>query len=43
LVYAIERLTYRDPDIAHDLWTRLKDVHGFSIEQELLTDRHIAL
>lgn len=43
LVYAIERLTYRDPDIAHDLWSRLKKVHGFSVEQELVTDRHIAL
>lgn len=43
LAYAIERLTYRDPDIAHELWTQLKDVHSFSIEQELLTDRHIAL
>lgn len=43
LAYAIQRLTYRDPEIAYDLWTRLKDVHGFSVEQELLTDRHIAL
>ena len=43
LVYAIERLTYRDPDIAHDLWQQLNAVHGFSAAQELATSRHIAL
>lgn len=43
LVYAIERLTYRDPDIAYELWSQLKKVHGFATDQELVTDRHIAL
>lgn len=43
LAYAIERLTYRDPDIAHDLWLQLNKLHGFSTEQELRTARHIAL
>jgi soluble lytic murein transglycosylase len=43
LVYAIERLTYRDPDLAHDLWLQLNKMHGFSAEQELLTERHVAL
>lgn len=43
LAYAIERLTYRDPDTAYELWTGLKKVHGFAAEQELIIDRHIAL
>ena len=43
LVYAIERLTYRDPDLADELWNQLNKLHGFSAEQELLTERHIAL
>ena len=43
LVYAIERLTYRDPDLAFELWHQLNQLHGFSAEQELLTERHIAL
>ena len=43
LVYAIERITYRDPDLAHDLWQQLDDVYGFSAAQELKTERHIAL
>jgi soluble lytic murein transglycosylase len=43
LVYAIERITYRDPDLAHDLWLQLNKLHGFSAEQELLTERHVAL
>ncbi len=43
LAYAIERITYRDPDVAHALWLKLNKLHGFSAEQELLTERHIAL
>ncbi len=43
LVYAIERITYRDPDIAHELWLQLNKLHGFSAKQELLTEQHIAL
>ncbi len=43
LVYAIERITYRNPDVAFELWSKLNQLHGFSAEQELLTERHIAL
>ena len=43
LAYAIERLTYRDPDIAHELWVQLNKLHAFTAEQELVTERHIAL
>lgn len=43
LVYAIERITFRDPDLANELWQQLDRLHGFSAEQELLTERHIAL
>ncbi|MGI9220899.1 MAG: transglycosylase SLT domain-containing protein [Woeseiaceae bacterium] len=43
LVYAIERITYRDPDIAYDLWQQLNQLHGFSAAQESITERHIAL
>jgi soluble lytic murein transglycosylase len=43
LVYAIERITYRNPDLANELWQQLNRLHGFSAEQELLSARHIAL
>ena len=43
LVYALNRITYRDPDLAHDLWLQLNKIHSFSAEQELLTEQHIAL
>ncbi len=43
LAYAIERITYRDPDLAHELWLQVNKMHGFSAKQELLTERHIAL
>ena len=43
LVYAIERVTFRDPELALELWTQLNKLHAFSAEQELLTERHIAL
>jgi soluble lytic murein transglycosylase len=43
LVYAIERITYRDPNIANELWQQLNSLHVFSAEQEFLTERHIAL
>ena len=43
LVYAIERITFRDPELAHQLWTQLNKLHAFSAEQEMLTERHIAL
>lgn len=43
LVYAIERITYRDPDLANELWGQLDRLHAFSTEQENQTARHIAL
>ncbi len=43
LVYATERLTYRDPVSANRLWTGLVDRFAFSEEQKLRTARHIAL
>lgn len=43
LVYAAERLTYRDPEIAHKLWGRVSGQHRFSEAQKLKTAQHIAL
>ncbi len=43
LVYAAERITYSDPEIAHDLWARVARKHPFSESQKLKTARHIAL
>ncbi len=43
LVYAAERLTYRDPELALAAWKRVGKRFGFSEEQELRTARHIAL
>ena len=43
LTYAAERLTYRDPELALRLWHRVVKRYGFSAEQKLRTDRHIAL
>ncbi len=43
LVYAAERLTYRDPVSAYRLWSRIADRYRFSEAQKLLTARHIAL
>lgn len=43
LAYAIERITFRDPNLAHELWQRLNRLHAFTAEQEILTERHIAL
>ena len=43
LVYATERLTYRDPALARELWGKIVQERGFSLEQELRTSRHIAL
>lgn len=43
LVYAIERITYRDPQLALRLWQSISGGRGFSAEQQLRTDRHIAL
>ncbi len=43
LVYAAERLTYRDPQIAQDLWHKVAKRYGFSAAQKQRTLRHIAL
>jgi len=43
LTYAAERLTYRDPELALRLWHRVVKRYGFSAEQKLRTERHIAL
>jgi soluble lytic murein transglycosylase len=43
LVYAAERLTYSDPEIALKLWNRVRGQHKFSEAQKLLTAQHIAL
>lgn len=43
LVYAIERVTYGDPQLARELWIGISRGNRFSAEQELRTERHIAL
>ena len=43
LAYATERLTYRDPELARTLWTAAGKRYAFTGEQQLATDRHIAL
>jgi soluble lytic murein transglycosylase len=43
LVYAAERLTYRDPVVALRRWSAIETRYGFSEEQKLRTRRHIAL
>ncbi|MCG8370639.1 MAG: transglycosylase SLT domain-containing protein [Proteobacteria bacterium] len=43
LEYATERLTYRDPVQALRLWNRVRARYGFSEEQRLGIERHIAL
>ena len=43
LVYAAERLTYRDPELALQAWRRASQKVPFSAEQGLRTARHIAL
>jgi len=43
IVYAVERLTYRDPEVALKLWEQNVRKHNFSEAQKLLTAQHIAL
>jgi soluble lytic murein transglycosylase len=43
LVYALERLTFRDPELALSIWKRISKRFSFSEEQRHLTARHIAL
>ena len=43
LAYAAERLTFSDPELAHELWSTVSMRYGFSEEQKHRTARHIAL
>ena len=43
LVYAVERITYRDPLVARELWEKMARGDRFALEQALRTERHIAL
>jgi soluble lytic murein transglycosylase len=43
MAYAAERLTYRNPDIAHRLWSGVSKNHPFTDAQLLKTAEHIAL
>ena len=43
LAYAIERITYRDPQQALDLWNRLERDYAFPARLRHATRRHIAL
>ena len=43
LVYAVERLTYRDPIIALELWRVASQKHSFPQAEKLTTQQHIAL
>ena len=43
LAYAIERMTYRNPETALRLWQRVEGVYPFSAETRHATQRHIAL
>ena len=43
LVYAAERLTYRDPELANELWRKVAKRYNFSEAQKMLTAQHIAL
>ncbi len=43
LVYALERLTYRDPEQAAEFWSAIEDKHPFADEDRRYIERHIAL
>jgi len=43
LVYAAERLTYRDPELALKRWRNVAGKHKFSEAQKILSAQHIAL
>ncbi len=43
LAYAVERLTYRDPERAATLWAEVAAAHAFTKSQRDSTARHIAL
>ncbi len=43
LVYAAQRLTFRDPILALEHWRRVSSEHNFSTAQKTSTSQHIAL
>jgi len=43
LIYAIERITYADPELALELWAGISKGQRFAAENEYRTARHIAL
>lgn len=43
LIYAIERITYADPELALELWKGISKGQRFAAEREYRTARHIAL
>jgi len=43
LIYAIERITYDDPELALELWNGISKGQRFAAEKEQRTLRHIAL
>lgn len=43
LAYAVQRLTFRDPEIAESLWARISSKHPFTAAQTSKTAQHIAL
>jgi len=43
LVYAAERLTFRDPEVALKRWRYVAGKHKFSETQKILTAQHIAM
>jgi len=43
LLYAVQRIAYKQPDIATTLWRDVQDQYSFSNEQQNTIDRHLAL
>lgn len=43
LLYAVQRIAYKQPAIAARLWRDVQDQYPFSIEQQNTIDRHLAL
>jgi soluble lytic murein transglycosylase len=43
LQYALERLTYRDPELAQQAWLKVAATHAFNAEKSANIARHIAL
>jgi len=43
LLYAVQRIAYKQPEIATTLWRDVQDQYPFSNEQQNTIDRHLAL